>query len=503
MKNILLALFVALSTSLVAQVEYVNRIEFELKDGYSNEEIYEMGSLGFVLCSRSDEVNKGEVEWKFEHFNTDLESIEEKKIVLGKKYYDDEIYKTENSVYILFKNPKGEFKIVSYDAEEKEIEEYSGNLTKKSWIRDMVVIDHNAFFNASIKGEPVIMKYDLSRGTTKIIPINVGKYNLKKMSVVNFQILEDASELLVFVRVRESKKESEMIMIQIDEDGDKKATVNLSETLERNMVSISATKIDEDEFIITGTYSTKSLGTSEGLFFGKATGDELSFIRYHNFSDFTDFFGYLPEKAQEKIDKKKKKKEKKGKELKTNYRIADHDIQDLDDGYLYLGECYYPTYRTEYYTSTSYVNGSPVTTTQTRQVFDGYRYTHGVLSKFDEEGNLVWDRIFELYPNQKPFYVKRFITGYLSESQTMELAFAGGFQISSKSFDMDGNILKDETSEEIETQLEGDETKNSNSELSYWYDNYFIAYGSQKIKNKTDDEVKKKRRVFFVSKVKY
>jgi hypothetical protein len=42
-----------------------------------------------------------------------------------------------------------------------------------------------------------------------------------------------------------------------------------------------------------------------------------------------------------------------------------------------------------------------------------------------------------------------------------------------------------------------------NSDIKYWYDNYFLAYGISVIKNKDGDKTKRKRKVFFVSKVKF
>ncbi len=58
-------------------------------------------------------------------------------------------------------------------------------------------------------------------------------------------------------------------------------------------------------------------------------------------------------------------------------------------------------------------------------------------------------------------------------------------------------------SDVIETGLDADKTKWSSSNLSYWYNGYFLAFGFQKIKNKEDKSVKRKRRVMYMSKVKY
>jgi len=41
------------------------------------------------------------------------------------------------------------------------------------------------------------------------------------------------------------------------------------------------------------------------------------------------------------------------------------------------------------------------------------------------------------------------------------------------------------------------------SNLVYWYDHYYLAYGEQKIKNKENDKVMKKRIVYFINKIKF
>jgi hypothetical protein len=217
-----------------------------------------------------------------------------------------------------------------------------------------------------------------------------------------------------------------------------------------------------------------------------------------------NFLSYLPERKQERLEKKKDRKEKKGKEFNIDYRILAHEVMPLEDGYLLLGEAYYPTYRTISYTTTTMVNGMVTTRLITQQVFDGYQYTHAMLSKFDKEGNLMWDEIFEMWNAYKPFHVKRFISIAEKNQNSLKLVFASRNKINAKSIDFGGSVILDSQSEEIQTTFTGDKTKASFSNLAYWYDNYFIAYGQQKIKNKEDaNDTKKKRKVFFISKIKF
>ena len=97
--------------------------------------------------------------------------------------------------------------------------------------------------------------------------------------------------------------------------------------------------------------------------------------------------------------------------------------------------------------------------------------------------------------------MKRFINIAEQSQDAIKLVFATNNRIASKSFDFNGQILTDEMSDEIETGSDSDKTKRAFSNIAFWYGNYFLAYGSQTIKNK--EEEKKKRTVYFINKIQF
>jgi len=160
----------------------------------------------------------------------------------------------------------------------------------------------------------------------------------------------------------------------------------------------------------------------------------------------------------------------------------------------------YATYRTETYTA--FVNGQAVT--RTRTVFDGYQYTHAVLAKFNKKGKIEWDQTFEMFSTYKPYFVKRFIATPENLDDAISMVYASGRRITSKTINFDGVVIEDEESEEIELEKDSEQIKWSTSNLSYRYDNYFLAYGSQKIKDKKAANRKdRKRKVYYMTKLKY
>lgn len=509
MKSIFLIFLLALSISLVAQISYEKRIEFELNDEYFNEQIFRFKDGNFLMVSQNEDSRDGMVEWKYDLYNSNLEFVKTKSYFIDRKLQSDEYWVGDDRIHALFKNRKGDFSLYTIDIKTLEETKVDGILPKKTFVRDMAIIDDYAYFNAVIKKAEVLFSINWKTGKQNIIPLVVSGYNPKKTYVENFQILESSKEVFASVKAMNGKN-SEIYVFRLNNKGEKQDMFKFTDAIDKNIISVSASNIEKDRYVFTGTYGKKFVGKgamsfrtsdmSNGIYFCEADNQNVKYIEYYNFTEFENFFKYISEKKQEKMEKKVEKKKAKGKELNYNYRIAEHQVIQTDDGYIFLGEAYYPTYRTEYYTT--YVNGKPVT--QTRRVFDGYQYTHAVLAKFDKSGKKQWDQVFEMWPNQKPFYVKRFISIAENQQNSINLVYTVGNNIISKSFTFDGEIKSEKKYEEIQTSFEGDKTKWTNPNLGYWYDNFFLAFGSQKIKN-TDDknDVKKKRKVFFVSKVKF
>ncbi len=488
----------------LGQVSYENRLEIELKDEYENEKVHEFAEKGFLISAVNSKSKGKEDEWKFESFDTDLKAIDEKHLFINDDLRLDETVSTQVRLHALFKDKKGNYELLSIDAGGLAHERVSGSFMKKAYVRDMAVLGDYAFFNASIKGTPYLFSINWKTGEQKLIPISVLNVKPKKLKILGFQYIEESSEMLLFVNYEAVKNETDLYMVKLNPNGEKDAEYNLSKEIDQNLVSATASYLSTNNFVITGTYSSKSTSSSEGIYFAQVYKDEIGFINFYNYLDLENFLNYLPEKRQKKLENKKERKEKRGKEYTRNYLMVSHEILNLKDGFIQLGEAYYKTYRTETYTTTQVVNGVTQTRTETRQVFDGYQYTHAILAKFNINGELVWDQTFEMWPTYKPFTVKRFISVSDVTENSINMVYLSRNRIHSKAFDYNGEVLLDRESEVLETEFSGDELKGmAITNIDYWYDNYFIAFGTQKIINKGDKEVDRKRKVFFVSKIKY
>ncbi|MFT6845626.1 MAG: hypothetical protein ACJAUV_001823 [Flavobacteriales bacterium] len=491
-------------TTVKSQISYEERIELELKDGYENEKIISFGSHGFILSAKNSKSSGKEIEWKYDKYDVNLQATETKKILLGKKLTFEASYTDEHRTHSFYKDRKGNYSLITIEASNLEVATVTGLLPRKATVFSMSVLGDYVFLEVYIKNSPLIVSVNWKTGEHKTIPILIDNVSSKKTRLKDFQLLKGTNELFMYVSAEVEKKKSDVYVVSFNANGEKKEIFNLTKGIDKNLVDISCSKVADDTYIYTGTYATNNAYSSEGIFFCQAKKGKVDYIKFYNYLDLKNFLSYLPEKKQEKIEKKKKRKEKKGKDYSLSYKIAAHEVTPLDDGYLFLGEAYYPTYRTVTYTTTPTSNGVASTSTQTRLVFDGFQYTHAMLGKFDKAGSLVWDQTFDMWSSYKPYSVRNLISIAEKNQNSLKLVFASHNKITAKSFDFDGTVIQENQSDEIKTPNKEDKTKYTLSAIDFWYDNYFIAYGKQKIINKDSNrKTKRKREVYFISKIKF
>jgi hypothetical protein len=494
---------------------YEKRIEFENGEDVTVKTLNLIGEEGvLVVTEPSDQKRVQNRTFTIRKYNTSLEEVKQTTIDVPFKYYRTMSSVSEGFVYDMYielvKN-----NVMVFETNVKTLE--TRNVTssfpkntsfKRLYFDEFIVVDDVVYIVATTSryfksDEQVLFTLNFTSKEKKITPIFFKEYSGYSSKILSIKQVFNSKDVEVLVKV-EKKKEKEVVVLTFDEKGEKKGYYIFTENLDKNISSLSGTKTGPSEYVYTGTYTSRNNSSSEGIFISKTNGSKVEYINFINFLDLENFTSYMSQRKQEKIEKKKKKKSSKGKELTISYKVASHPLIKTDDGYIYLGECYYATYRTESYT-TAGPNGTTIT--QTRQVFDGYQYTHALIVRYDNNGNKIWDEIFDMFVHQKPFTEKRFIRIAEEKQDAVKLAYSTFKFIKSKVIDWNGNIISEEDSEEIETGIEGDKTKRSYVEMDYWYGNYFLLYGDQTIKNKEeskkDDDVKRKRNVYFLSKIKF
>lgn len=495
-KHIAIFFLVFDSVCVLSQIAQTKRLEIELKDEYEGQQAFLFYKNGLVLYSKRIEPASKIVVLKFENFNTDLQKISEKEIATenqNARYF----YTDSSTLWVMhYDYTSGDFELLAYNVENQSVRKNYGSILKKVKNFSFIVENDIVYFSGEAKKEPYIATYKLiSEHLEKITMEGLSK----KALVYDVTKVDNPCQIHLQIKNKVSKKEIEYLLVPFDVSGKQISKPILIEgDKEHILSSFSTSSLQSGNYIAAGTYSNKSGDLAQGIYITSFGTYSNEFKKYYNFLDFNNFTSYLSEKGQNRILKKQKKKENSGQELSLDYTMVVHDIKEHKGNYIFVGEVYYATYRTERYTT--YING--MATTQTRRVFDGYQYTHAVVASFDKLGNIIWSNTFNMWLSYKPFHVKKFISVGIKDDK-VSLLFANGSQIKSISF-INGEIAEKREVDYIQTGNEQDVLKwTSGSEIEHWYENNFISTGFQKIKNKSEKIGEKRRRVYFINKVEY
>jgi len=479
------------------------RVEIDLKDGRYDETVYTMGQNGVVVKSLSKDGGlRSNMYLHHDIYNSDLELYETDPIDFDPTHPIVATFEGEESIYHIAYKRNLPIYIYQFDVKNKTSKRLDIVIEGKSSfyrIHSFYVVGQKAVAIGQGKNGASFLFFDLESQTATATPIVVEGYKQRRTAPINLQYLEDAHKFYLSLRVYKSRMVSFAYLLSIDLDGKMAATQMIDEGGEKFIKSITVGAVGSDELAIAGTYGSTVLGPNNGIYFASSSNGTIENITTYNFLDIPNYISFLPERSQQRIENKKERKAKRGKELEANQLLILHDLIPVNNEFLLITEAYYPTYRTE--TRTTYVNGKPTTTTV--QVFDGYQYTHAMIAKFNAQGELLWSQVFKMYLWYKPMVAKSFIRIAAQEQNSIQLVYADGRNIYSKSFSFDGEILNEKTSNPINTANENDKVRGTYSNISFWYDKFFLSYGVQSIKNRVDDDVKRKRTVLFLNKVSF
>lgn len=470
-----IALF-AQSVSMTAQV--AGRIEYPYRADYEDQLVLPVGDKGLVVQSFARDTKDGKRCFKTVYYSTAMKYVSADSMLIdkGMYYYSNVV---ENGVlYTVLRERDGSFMIVAFNTATRKCTVTDGEYTRKGSMRNLVISDGSVVFSSTQKKTDRIGIIDLKSGSCNFADIHFPKVKDKNIFILENTVIDNT--IYALVRTGEDVQ-----LVRVDKQGKLLGTNNLTADIPERIVSASVSKAGS-RFFVTGTYSKVKKGGAEGIFFSELKNNQFNNIRFYNFLDLKNFTEYMSSRKQAKIERKKAKAEKAGKEYALDYLMASHRIMTDGKDYFYLGEAYYPVYRTT-------MVGNMVMST-----FAGYDYTHAVLAKFNAAGNLLWDECFPMDPRTLPMYVKRFVSASM-KGNNVNLLFADKNRLVSKLFrNADGKVIQDRTSEMIETGNDEEDVKKMRySNSQYWYGDNFLVYGTQVVKNSKTGE---RRKVFAITK---
>jgi len=494
----------------------VKRIELPLS-GNTAYQTVPLGEQGVLLISKPD---KGT--FNVQKFDSNLDRVWsiDGPIESNLDYISSSF--DGKAVFLLFSKYRSSlYQIVKVNIGPGFVETFMINTLDRFEITDFKTLGYSVFMAGMVRNEPVLIYTQLTNAQTKVLPSAIKGSNAIQTVEV------DTAHHLVNVSFAVKKgRQTRIVARSYEETGELYTQVSIDPKDDYSLLSGRMQILNDSVRIVIGTYGYRNMqssnnAASQGLYISKIVHDETVFTRYHSFTDFKNFFNFMNERQQEKIEKRIRKKKESGDDLKLNYRLLVHDIVPKENNFLLVAEVFYPEYR---YQNPSMMGGMSYGGIMSypfgmglynpylwnpmyggrgynQQVFDGFTYTHAVIADVDQNGKLLWDNSIN-FDNVKSMELREKIKIQTFTNGNSKLVYSHNGAIRSKI--IKGNQVVD--SDRVipnGTNVEGDKVrKTSTDDIDYWYGNFYLAWGEQKIVNAAGDaQTRGRRNVFYLNKI--
>ncbi len=283
------------------------------------------------------------------------------------------------------------------------ITQATGQLPRKIY-NPTAVLNHNFVYIADeTPNKERIIRQSLIASETTTTDVS----RIKKRTRVTglfFDTIPNSREVCYIWNERSKKVDDVYVKIWNDENEE---SVKFQIAIDgKSIQKVSITKIDDGEYILSGTYGKMNSTKSSGAFIAFA--DEGSIIKsnIYSFSDLTHYFDYMDVYQKEDMKRKLARLKKFEKSTDILVQTIPHNLIDVEDAWLLPIEIVVPKYTDLYGISR---NGNQVVGTPRERV--GYDYTHSTILRFDKSGELIHDYFV-------PFYLK-----YLPEKEKPQLQY--------------------------------------------------------------------------------
>ncbi len=502
-----LIIFISFSISnfLHAQNKKPIRAEIETKNDADPFYIANINHSGVFVINRLNEFfDKKTQNWAFTSFDQNLQKKWIKKIPLNNDLSYQGFDFDDDSVYFFFhkvnkKSNDNNLSIIAFELFKNGHTISNIQISEKTKLTSLKIFNHSAFFTSKNKDRIFLNIYNFKQRINKEIDID----NSDNLEVEDLEIDSTNNKVYIVQKKEISKKDYRLILKEFDINGLLLTTKEISTNDESKKILTASLAILKDQKIaITGSYNLSGEKTNiynetsvleaAGMYYVKIENNNNFNFKYFNFLIFNEINKYLNKREVAKI---KKLQESKDTEFSLNYMLVEHDLLQKNGKLIMLSEAFYPEYRTISDMSYDYY-GRMVPTSRT--IFDGFRYTNAFILCLDEDGNILWNNLFDIW-NIISMEVKERVS-IMPLKDEYVFAYNNEGELVYKTIS-DSSIISEIDNTKLELPYANDKImENPSANIEWWYDNYFLCYGIQVIKNNALAN-KSKRYVFYLNKI--
>ncbi len=506
----LLLLLFWVPAGLMAQANKPVRIEIPVKEDADIYKVVPCGENGVTITYLSaDTDDNNNLLWVTAMLDADLKEVWRRTFALPRGFSHEETLYSNNHLISFFHYPRGSgegnFRVLDINVSDGSMVEITYTIPEKAGMAYFSIGGQFAVAGINIKNdESIMLVYQFgSRQVSQISPGVAGTAVIESISID-----QPSGIISAIIRTPGSAKKRAYYLVKSYSSGQVISTLQLNKFDDNRMINTAFVyRADAETDLIIGSYGrTSKTRTIQGVeSIGVASTGFFSIVIKNNqeektnlfeFTDFENFFRYLRRPSDLRLRRTAGRLER-GRDFSMDHDILSHPIFPWKDQYIFIAEAYYPEYRTvttmvyDYY-------GRPYPSTYA--IFEGFRYLTTFIAGFDKSGNLLWNNDLE-FQDLLTQRLKRRVLAW-EEQDGLVLAYANEGNLSTKLIDQNKTV-ESIAHTAIETLNPRDRVSNDeNSIIEHWYNNYFIVYGYQQVKNNYVTS-RNNKYVFYINKMAY
>lgn len=485
------------------------RMELDARPNTEAYQIVPIGKLGLVIMLKTNEFEDRDTrKWVFALYDTVLDVQWEFIVPLLRNQEYGSFAVTGQEASILFFDSKASseinFQILTINPGKKLYNLVEGFSDKRFEPYHFLRHHNFSYIGVNSRNDCKVYRINVASGDQKELELNTeGGIFLENINVDTY-----SDDIIMLTSLRNERRRNALFLHRFDENGNEILFKTLIRGENRKMVtSAEYTGLANGSYLVLGSYTahpqrrSSSVSDPEG---SRSTGfysvlvqeeDKLPMLQFFSFSDLTNLENYIRGSIAENRQRMLRRWFQRSKSSSFEHHLTVHRVLEKNGTFLLSGEAFTPDYRTVTTIAYDYY-GRPVP--RSYSVFDGYRYSHALVTAFDKQGNLLWDNGMEMI-NIRTFDLSRKLVLY-NDVDGLALAYNHEGKIAWKQVS-ENTTITNISYANIETKYSKDRVNNEqSSRLFHWYNKYFLASGYQTITNNYLPS-QNRRNVFYINKI--
>lgn len=489
----------------IAQDNQPLRVEFSSfgrNDAYSLVLAEENG----LLVLRNDGKSKdNQIIWRFYGYSVNMERMWKSTISVGKDFSLNKKFYRKGYVHLLFtdiSNKESRMQHLHVNMTSGEVKIRKFLLENKLQIKDFKVADSSAYIlGLNTRGLKNFLRNVFKSNEKKGRRLRFLRYDWEQDKLHNLSdsmatglrpkrlhIFDHKDQVDVFMAKAINELQDELWMYSFDYSNNLMQRYKFKPVSGKNIVELIVSSQGKDRFVAATMSGLRDRydryeDYTDGLYFSVYTGGKEAISRFHKLSNLVAFYN----KADPDMFRFFPGKKQLGNSI--GYQLNLHpQIKGDGDEMILLAEAYYPEYHTEWYYDAYGM-------AHTRNIFDGYRFTHALAVAFDREAKVAWDESLEI--NGVKSYSRARRVEIIADGKNAGIVYNLDNELHYQTLS-NGKAKENPATVTLPMLHKDDQLKSSeDGRIQKWYGDYLLASGYQKIDHKS----KGNREVFYIFKI--